>query len=166
MEPIDVRFTFTEATFIQLHRQLANRVLMRRKWLIYLVVVMLLVMTISAALMGRIQILLAYLLPLLLFLVFWRVALNRASKKLFANQPSLHHPIHYVFKTDQIEMDTYGGESSLHWHAFQWVEESPDSFLMYQNQQMANPVLKSGFANTADETRFRNLLQEKGLLKG
>jgi hypothetical protein len=166
MEPVRVEFTFTPEKYTQLHRFLANRVIARRKWVLYLGALFLVSATVSSILMGRVQMLLAYILPVLLFILFWRWSLDNSSKRVYRSQPGLQHPICYTFTEENIRTQTYGGEASLGWQAFQWAEESPEWFLLFQNDRMANPVLKIGFSDPSDVDRLREMLQQKGLLKG
>jgi hypothetical protein len=164
MEPIQVSFTFTEDAYKKVSHHSVNQMLKRQKRLGYILVGILVITTTTALITGRWQMLLSFLLPVAVFVPVWRWTMNRMFKKVFAQQKNLHHPINYTFSDDHIASQSFSGESSLNWEAFEKAEEMPDFFLLYQNATIVNPILKSGFQNEADMAEFRGLLARKGLV--
>lgn len=165
MTPIQVQFTFSERSYTEVSQYLVYQMVRQRRWLLYGLGAVLIVLALTALLAGRWQLLASFVIPLLLFLPIWRFTMQRLYKKAFAQQTNLQHPIEYVFKQDEIEFNTYTGLARLQWSTFQSAVETKDFFLLYLNPLQANPVLKTGFENAEAMEHFRALLQEKGLLR-
>ncbi len=163
MEPIRVSFTFNETTYIAVSRHLVGQMIKRQKKWGYLLVGILVISTATAVITGRWQLLLSFMLPIVIFIPVWRWSMERMYKKTFAQQTNLHHPITYTFTDELITAESFSGTSTMDWSAFQKVVEAPDFFVLYQNNAVGNPVLKSGFLHENDLNRFRNLVSSKSL---
>ena len=163
MEPINVNFTFTEDTYIKVSRHLVAQMLKRQLRWGYLLIGILVLTTATTVITGRWQMLLAMLLPIAIIVPVWRWLMTRMYKKAFAQQENLQHPISYNFTEEQVASKSFSGESSMNWDAFEKVLELPEFFLLYQTSAIANPVLKSGFENEGEISRFRALVDNKKL---
>lgn len=165
MQPIQVAFTFTPESFSKAQVYIMFQYLKsgRIKWIILFGVTLWLISTFyfGEVSMGSIANTLIWV-PL--FLGLWWVIFRWLSKRNFSKHPILQHPIRYTFSTENIAVQTHSSESLAQWDTFQKATEARDFFLLYQSPFMANPLLKSGFQNEAEQERFRQLLREKGLL--
>ena len=166
MEPIQVEFTFTPESFGKAQMYIMLRFLKTGwlKWIALLGIVMWLGLKGYA---GRLNFMYLANTALLVFVFagVWWIVFRWLSRRNFSKFPNLQHPIQYLFKTADVQLNTHTTEGILQWETFQQAEEAKDFFLLYQNAFAASPILKSGFQNEIDLERFRDLLRSKNLLK-
>ena len=138
----------------------------QRRWLFYGVGALLALITIGALMSGRWQMVAAFLLPAIVFIVVWRRLMRNTYRKVFEQEEYLKHPVSYVFSDKNIETSSFNGSGTMEWHSILTVAELNDFFLLYQTKNMAIPIFKSAFTDQAEEVRFRDLLRSKGMTTG
>jgi len=166
MQPIQVEFTFTPESFSKAQVYIMFQYLKtgRIKWIILFGVTLWLISTFyfGEVSLSRVSNILIWV-PL--FLGLWWVIFRWLSRRNFSKHAILQHPIRYTFSEENVAVLTHSSESLAQWNTFQKATETRDFFLLYQNPFLANPILKSGFQQEADQEHFRQLLRAKGLLK-
>lgn len=106
-----------------------------------------------------------YLPTLIMLVAFWFALLYFMPKLLLSRQPFPEpHPMRYTFADTEVHMSTENSESTMQWAGFMKAEETNEWLLLFQNERIANAVLKSALSQS-DLERFRALLRMKGLLK-
>lgn len=161
MEPIQVEFTYTAEFFNKSQRQILWHYYTKGwlKWVFLLVAVCWIIKLVIDFNFWYTSLMLVFVVGL------WWLIFNWLSKRNFSKLATLQHPIRYVFREEDVTLNTQTSETVLQWAAFQYASEARDFFLLHQNRMAANPVMKSGFQSESEMERFRALLRRKGLMK-
>ncbi len=163
MEPILAEFTFTPEIFVKVQRFIIWNYISKgaMRWVL---IVLAIFWTVKFVIFNTMAETLTVVGIVIMLLFIWWLIILWMSRRSFAKNKALKHPIRYLFSEESVQLNTQNVQSVLQWATFEKAIELPDVFLLQQNRVAVNPVLKSGFQTAADVERFRGLLRKKGLL--
>ena len=166
-QPIQVEFEFTPDLYRSVTKEMLRYSFKQKRLKIFglilvgiaAVLLMLSGGDFSGSAFGR------YLPTLIIMVLFWFALLYFMPKLLLSKQQFPEpHPMRYAFAEDEVKMSTENSESVMQWTGFIKAEETNEWLLLFQNDRIANAVLKSAVIQ-GDLERLRALLRAKGLLK-
>ncbi len=165
--PIQVEFEFTPERYRSVTREMLRYSFKQRRLKIFGLILVgiaavLLVISggdFSGSAFGR------YLPTLIMMVLFWFALLYFMPRLLLSKQQFPEpHPMRYLFADTEVKLSTENSESTMQWTGFIKAEETNEWLLLFQNNRIANAVLKSAVSQS-DLERLRTLLRSKGLLK-
>jgi hypothetical protein len=83
-------------------------------------------------------------------ILVYRYTLARRSRRIFAQQKSLHSEVEASWDNDGLELATPSARSRHHWTDFQKWTEGPNVILLYQSDVLFNMLPKRVFSSDAD----------------
>lgn len=140
MEPIPVEFTFTPEIFTKAQRFIIWNYLSKgvMRWIL---IALAIIWTVKLLVFNSVaEWLLAMGIAALLLFLWWFIFLWM-SRRSFAKNNTLSHPIRYLFSEENVQLNTQNAQSVLQWATFEKALELPDLFLLQQNRVAVNPVL-------------------------
>jgi YcxB-like protein len=82
-----------------------------------------------------------------------------AARNLLRNNPNAGGPLHYVFTTNGVVVESPTGHSEIKWTAYLIVRETEDLILLFPQKNLAYPIPKRFFASENELKDFRELVR-------